>query len=148
MYFLPRDHIYYNPFHKLKVVIVVVVLYLGWTLPGSPFLGWEDCVLQPLGATWALQFRLRQASVCRSHMRAGYLPVSGPLDFRLVIQVLLSPRMILNACVRRLHPCLTSLAEDVALPRVVHPIHAWTFSLIIYIFKICLKWIKSICSME
>ena len=56
-------------------------------------------------------------------MRAGYLPVSGPLDFRLVIQVLLSPRMILNACVRRLHPCLTSLAEDVALPRdrVVHP---------------------------
>ena len=28
------------------------------------------------------------------------------LDFRLVIQVLLSPRMFLNACVRRLHPCL------------------------------------------
>ena len=50
-------------------------------------------------------------------MHAGYLPVSGPLDFRLVIQVLLSPRMILNACVRRLHPCLTSLAEDVALPQ-------------------------------
>ena len=29
--------------------------------------------------------------------------VSGPLIFRLVIQVLLSPRMFLNACVRRLH---------------------------------------------
>ena len=56
-------------------------------------------------------------------MYAGYLPVSGPLDFRLVIQVLLSPRMFLNACVRRLHPCLTSLAEDVALPldRVIRP---------------------------
>ena len=57
--------------------------------------------------------------VCRSHMYAGYLPVSGPLDFRLVIQVLLSPRMFLNACVRRLHPCLTSLAEDAALPHLV-----------------------------
>ena len=56
-------------------------------------------------------------------MNAGHLPVSGPLDFCLVIQVLLSLRMILNACVRRLHPCLTSLAGDVALPRdpVVHP---------------------------
>ena len=56
-------------------------------------------------------------------MYAGYLPVSGPLDFRLVIQVLLSQRLFLNACVRRLRPCLTSLAEDVALPRdrVVQP---------------------------
>ena len=50
--------------------------------------GWEACVLQPFRATRAPQFRLRQASVCRSHMHAGYLPVSGPLDFRLVIQVL------------------------------------------------------------
>ena len=40
-----------------------------------------------------------------------------PRDHRLVIQVLSSPRMILNACVRRLHPCLTSLAEDGALPQ-------------------------------
>ena len=37
-------------------------------------------------------------------MCVPYLYVSGPLDFRLVIQVLLSPHMILNACVRRLHP--------------------------------------------
>ena len=48
-------------------------------------------------------------------VRAYYLSVAGPLDFRLVIQVLLSPHMILNACVCRLHPCFTSLAEDVAL---------------------------------
>ena len=46
-----------------------------------------------------------------------YLYVSGPLDFRLVIQVLTHPCMILNACVHRRHPCLTSLAEDVALPQ-------------------------------
>ena len=45
-------------------------------------------------------------------MFAWYVSVSGPLDFHLVIQVILSPRMFLNACVRRLHPCLTSLAED------------------------------------
>ena len=36
---------------------------------------------------------------CRHH-----LSVSGPLDFRLVIQVLLRPCMILNACVHRRHP--------------------------------------------
>ena len=69
----------------------------GLNTPRITLYGWEACVLQPLCATWAPQFRLRQASVCRSHMNAGYLPVSGPLDFRLVIQVLLSPRMILNA---------------------------------------------------
>ena len=45
-------------------------------------------------------------------MYAGYLPVSGPLDFRLVIQVLLSPRMFLNACVRRLDLGLTSHLND------------------------------------
>ena len=44
-----------------------------------------------------------------------YLYVSRPLDFRLVIQVLKHPCMILNACVHRRHPCLTSLAEDMAL---------------------------------
>ena len=32
-------------------------------------------------------------------MNAGYLPVSGPLNFRLVIQVLLSPRIVLNVTV-------------------------------------------------
>ena len=57
-----------------------------------------------------------------------YLSVSGPLDFRLVIQVLLRPCMILNACVHRRHPCLTSLAEDVALPQEqythIHTAHA------------------------
>ena len=56
---------------------------------------------------WAATFRFRGVCACRHD-----LSVSGPLDFRLVIQVLLSPCMILNACVRRLHPCLTSLAED------------------------------------
>ena len=52
-------------------------------------------------------------------MYAGYLPVSGPLDFRLVIQVLLSPRMFLNACVRRLDLGLTSHPNDAALPHLV-----------------------------
>ena len=61
------------------------VAYLGWTLPGSSD-RIRGCV-QPFCATRAPQFRLQQASVCRSHMHAGYLPVSGPLDFRLVIQV-------------------------------------------------------------
>ena len=47
----------------------------------------------------AATFRFRGVCACRHH-----LSVSGPLDFRLVIQVLLSPHMILNACVCRLHP--------------------------------------------
>ena len=47
---------------------------------------------------------------CRHH-----LSVSGPLDFRLVIQVLLCLCMNLNACVHKWHPCLKYLAEDVAL---------------------------------
>ena len=42
---------------------------------------------------------------------------TGPLDFRLVVRVLLSPLMLLNACECRLHPCLTSLAEDGVLSR-------------------------------
>ena len=45
------------------------------------------------------------------HFSACYLPGSGPLDCRLVIQVLLRLCMILNACVHRRHPCLTPLAE-------------------------------------
>ena len=71
----------------------------------------------------AAAFRLRGVCACRH-----YLSVSGPLDFRLVIQVLLRPCMILNACVHRRHPCLTSLAEDVALPQEqythIHTAHA------------------------
>ena len=98
--------------NKMTECSVLVCFVPGLNTPRITLLGWEACVLQHLCATWAPQFRLRRSSVCRSHMHAGYLPVSGPLDFRLVIQVLLSPRMILNACVRRLHPCLTSLAED------------------------------------
>ena len=70
-----------------------------------------------LRATWALQLRLRQATVCSSHMNAGYLPVSGPLDFRLVIQVLFGPRMFLNACARRPDLGLTSHPNDAALPQ-------------------------------
>ena len=46
-----------------------------------------------------------------------YLYVSRPLDFCLVIQVLTHPCMILNACVHRRYPCLTSLAEDMTLPQ-------------------------------
>merc|ERR1712115_393599 len=41
-----------------------------------------------------------------------YLYVSGPLDFRLVIQVLLGPRMILYACARRPDLGLTSHPND------------------------------------
>ena len=55
-----------------------------------------------------------------------YLYVSGPLIFRLVIQVHLSPCMVLNACVRRLHPCLTSCRRRGTTTRAVHPIHTWT----------------------
>ena len=69
----------------------------------------EDTRMSPfsIARPKAATFRLRGVCACRHD-----LSVSGPLDFRLVIQVLLSPRMILNACVRRLHLCLTSLAED------------------------------------
>ena len=49
-------------------------------------------------------------------MNAGYLSVSGPLDFCLVIQVLFGPRMILNACARRPDLGLTSHLNDAALP--------------------------------
>ena len=104
-------HSLFKVVELLFVFVCLFVSYLGWTLPGSPLLGWEDCALQQLGATWALQFRLRQTNVCTSNMNAGYLPVSGPLDFRLVIQVLLRPCMIFNACIHRRHPCLTPLAE-------------------------------------
>merc|ERR1712115_6276 len=40
-------------------------------------------------------------------------------DFRLVIQVLLGPRMILNACARRPDLGLTSHPNDAALPHLV-----------------------------
>merc|ERR1712115_68547 len=43
-----------------------------------------------------------------------YLYVFGPLDFRLVIQVLLGPRMILNACARRPDLGFTSHPNDAA----------------------------------
>ena len=43
--------------------------------------------------------------------------VFGPLDFRLVIQIILSQCMNLNACVHTRYICLTSVAEDVALPQ-------------------------------
>ena len=52
-------------------------------------------------------------------MNAGYLPVSGPLNFRLVIRVLLSPRMFLNACIRRLDLSLSSHSNDAALSHLV-----------------------------
>ena len=55
--------------------------------------------------------RLRWVFMC-----LPYLYVSGPLDFRLVIQVLLGPRMILNACARRPDLGLTSHPNDAALP--------------------------------
>ena len=45
-----------------------------------------------------------------------YLYVSGPLDFRFVIQVLFGQRMILNACARRQDLGLTSHLNDAALP--------------------------------
>ena len=45
-------------------------------------------------------------------MHAGYLPDSGPLDFRLVIQVLFGPRMIFNACARIPDLGLTSNPND------------------------------------
>ena len=79
-------------FSRLKVIIMIIFVCLFVCLFGTWAEHSEDHPL--LGATWALQFRLRQASVCRSHMHAGYLPVSGPPDFRFVIQVVLSPRMI------------------------------------------------------
>ena len=41
-----------------------------------------------------------------------YLSLSGPLDFCLVIQVLLNPCMILNACVHRLDLRFTSHLKD------------------------------------
>ena len=43
----------------------------------------------------AATFLFRGVCACRHN-----LSVSGPLDFRLVIQVLLRPCMILNACVK------------------------------------------------
>ena len=107
----------------------VVLLFFFFAIPllglrVSPFtlFGFPHCTLRDSSS-----LKCRVCSQLHSafvgFMCLPYLYVSGPLDFRLVIQVLLSPRMFLNACVRRLHPCLTSLAEDVALPhdRVVHP---------------------------
>ena len=46
-----------------------------------------------------------------------YLYVSGPLDFRLVIQVLFGPRMILNACIHIPDLGLTSHRAVAALPQ-------------------------------
>ena len=79
----------------------------------SPFtlIGFPHCTLRDSSSPKCrVCSQLHSAFV--GYMCLPYLYVSGPLDFRLVIQVLLSPRMFLNACVRRLHPCLTSLAED------------------------------------
>ena len=80
------------------------------------------------GCVWARHFLFLTALICCSQpisdfggqcVGAWYLPVSGPLDFRLVIQVLLGPRMILNACVRRPDLGLTSHPNDAALPHLV-----------------------------
>ena len=49
----------------------------------------------------------------RRCMLGTCLSVSGPLDFCLLIQVLLSPHMILNACVCRLDLSFTSHPKDV-----------------------------------
>ena len=58
--------------------------------------------------------------ICRIPSQLGtcvrYLYVSGPQDFRLVIQVLFGPRMILNACTRRPDLGLTSHPNDTGLP--------------------------------
>ena len=68
---------------------------------GSPWTDGQPTVSCKIGC-------LQKAHVC------WYLSVSGPLGYRLVIHVLFSSHMILNACVCRVHPCFTSLAEDVA----------------------------------
>ena len=65
--------------------------------PGAPFRGRGIHLLHPCSACW--------------------LFVSGPPDFRLVIQVLFGPRMFLNACARRRDLGLTSHPKDVALPQ-------------------------------
>ena len=49
-------------------------------------------------------FYLKLLALCPWH------DLSGPLDFRLVIQVLFKAAQ--SACMHRLHPCLMSLAED------------------------------------
>ena len=98
---------------RIKVFVFFAIPLLGLCV--SPFtLGFRHCTLRDSSS-----LKCRVCSQLHSAF-VGFrclpcLYVSGPLDFRLVIQVLLSPRMILNACVCRLHPCFTSLAEDVAL---------------------------------
>ena len=89
----------------LSVILFVFVCRVpGLNTPRITLYGWEACVLQPLCATWAPQFWLWQASVCKSRIHAGYLHVPRPLDFCLVIQVLLHPCMILIGWAHRQYP--------------------------------------------
>merc|ERR1711867_104431 len=83
----------------------------------SPFtlIGFPHCTLRDSSS-----LRCRVCSQLHSafvgYMCLPYLYVSGPLDFRLVIQVLFGPRMILNACARRPDLGFTSHPNDAALP--------------------------------
>ena len=95
---------------KLVLVItvsVVVAFPIFWSCmwPIICFPHCTHCCSQPIS-----DFGGQCVSEC-------YLPVSGPLDFCLVTQVLKRPCMILNTCVHRRHPCLTFLVEDVVLPQ-------------------------------
>ena len=97
--------------HLMKMMIMTMLLlrsvfFSGLRVgPSFCFPHCTHCCSQPIS-----DFGGQCVSAC-------YLSVSGPLDFRLVIQVLFGPRMFLNACARRPDLGLTSHPNDAALPQ-------------------------------
>ena len=97
-------------FFAIPLLELLVSLFTLWV----PTLHTEGLQQPEVSSVQPASLRLRWVFMCLS-----YLYVSGPLDFRLVIQVLLGPRMILNACARRPDLGLTSHPNDAALPHLV-----------------------------